>query len=56
LDAYFKYDGYEDEDSLVLSVYNVFSIFQQLIKWHFWPSMPEGEKVVYVSDEFNPYK
>ena len=28
----------------------------QLIKWHFWPNMPEGEEVVYVTDEFNPYK
>lgn len=27
-----------------------------LIKWHFWPNMPEGESVVYVDDNFNPYK
>lgn len=31
-------------------------VIQQLIKWHFWPNMPEGEEVVYVTDEFNPYK
>jgi hypothetical protein len=31
-------------------------IIQQLIKWHFWLNMPENEEVVYVSDEFNPYK
>lgn len=29
-------------------------IIQQLLKWHFWPNMPEGEEVVYVSNEFNP--
>ena len=28
----------------------------QLLKFHFWPNKPEGEEVVYVSDEFNPYK
>ena len=27
-----------------------------LIKWHFWPYMPENESVVYVDDNFNPYK
>jgi hypothetical protein len=27
-----------------------------LLKWHFWPNMSEGEEVVYVSQEFNPYK
>ena len=31
-------------------------IILQLIKWHFWPNMPEGEEVVYVTNEFNPYK
>ena len=30
--------------------------FQLLLKWHFWPDMPGGEEVVYVTDEFNPYK
>ena len=28
----------------------------QMLKWHFWPNMPEGEEVVYVTDSFNPYK
>jgi len=28
----------------------------QLIKWHFWPNKPESEEVVYVTNEFNPYK
>jgi hypothetical protein len=27
-----------------------------LIKWHFWPNMPKDEEVVYITDEFNPYK
>ena len=31
-------------------------IIQQLLKWHFWHNMPEGEEVVYVSNEFNPCK
>ena len=31
-------------------------LFQQLLKWHFWPNMPEGEEVVLVTDEFNPYE
>ena len=33
-----------------------FSDVLKLIKWHFWPDMPEGEEVVYVTDNFNPYK
>jgi len=31
-------------------------LFQLLWKWHFWPNMPEGEDVVWVTNEFNPYK
>jgi hypothetical protein len=27
-----------------------------LLKFHFWPNKPEGEEVVYVTNEFNPYK
>ena len=42
-----------DED---IPVHNQLQLFQQLLKWHFWPNMPEGEEVVYVSDNFNPYK
>ena len=30
-------------------------LIQQLLKFHFWPNKPEGEEVVYVSEEFNPY-
>ena len=37
-------------------VHNQFRLFQLLLKWHFWPNMPEGEEVVYVTDDFNPYK
>ena len=33
-----------------------FICVMQLFKWHFWPGMPEGEEVVYVTDDFNPYK
>lgn len=35
---------------------NQLQLFQQLLKWHFWPNMPEGEEVVWVTNEFNPYK
>lgn len=37
-------------------VHNQFRLFQLLLKWHFWPNMPKGEEVVYVSENFNPYK
>jgi len=37
-------------------LYNYEKLFQQLLKWHFWPNMPENEEVVYVTEEFNPYK
>ena len=37
-------------------VHNQFRLFQLLLKWHFWINMPESEEVVYVTDEFNPYK
>lgn len=33
-----------------------FELFQQLIKWHFWHNMKEDEQVIYVTEEFNPYK
>lgn len=33
-----------------------FELYQQLIKWHFWPYMKEDENVMYVTDGFNPYK
>ena len=35
---------------------NQLQLFQQLLKWHFWPNMPENEEVIYVTEEFNPYK
>lgn len=35
---------------------NQLQLFQQLLKWHFWPNKPEGEEVIYVSETFNPYK
>ena len=35
---------------------NQFQLFQQLLKWHFWLNMPEGEEVILVTDSFNPYK
>ena len=37
-------------------VIDSFGFYLQLLKWHFWPNMPEGEEVVYVTNEFNPYK
>lgn len=33
-----------------------FELFQQLIKWHFWPNMKKDEDVIYVTGDFNPYK
>lgn len=39
-----------------LNINNYFKLYQQLLKWHFWPNMPEDEDVVYVDDNFNPYK
>ena len=35
---------------------NQLQLFQLLIKWHFWPNKPVNEEVIYVTDEFNPYK
>jgi hypothetical protein len=35
---------------------NQLELFQLLLKFHFWPNKPESEEVVYVSEEFNPYK
>jgi len=35
---------------------NQLQLFQLLIKWHFWPNKPVNEEVVYVSENFNPYK
>jgi len=34
---------------------NQLQLFELLIKWHFWPNMPEGEDVVWVTNDFNPY-
>lgn len=28
---------------------------QLLLKWHFWPNKPEGEEVIWVMSDFNPY-
>jgi hypothetical protein len=36
--------------------FNQLQLFQLLWKWHFWPNMPEGEEVVWVTNEFNPYE
>ncbi len=37
-------------------VKNQLQLFQQMLKWHFYPNMPENEEVIYVTEEFNPYK
>ena len=37
-------------------VSNQLQLFQLLIKWHFWPDKPENEEVIYVDENFNPYK
>ena len=39
-----------------VTIEDMITVTQQLLKWHFWPNMPEGEAVVWVTDEFNPYK
>lgn len=37
-------------------IHNQLQLFQQLLKWHFWPNKPENEEVIYVDENFNPYK
>ena len=39
-----------------VTIEDMMLIIQQLLKWHFWINMPESEEVVYVTNEFNPYK
>ena len=54
---YFDNDGdVRENSSYIIKDICSFKLIQQLLKWHFWPNMPEGEEVVYVTDEFNPYK
>lgn len=49
--------GYNDQTwDYHCHVLNQLQLFQQLLRWHFWPNMPEGEQVVYVTEDFNPYK
>lgn len=63
-DNFFYYDkegsfGYiiaTQKQEYQILIKNQLQLLQQLIKWHFWPDMPEGEEVVYVTEEFNPYK
>lgn len=57
--SYTDVDGYfycEDLNNGNLVSVNQLQLFQQLIRWHYWPNMPENEEVVYVTNEFNPYK
>lgn len=49
-----KPHGESDHSPTLLE--NQLQLFQQLLKWHFWPNMPEGEKVIYVTNQYNPYK
>lgn len=46
----------ENEYAEAYSVNEAMDIIQLLLSWHFWPNMPENEQVVYVTDEFNPYR
>ena len=60
-DDEFYYDetGYFTFDDIELGIktnINQFQLFQQLLKWHLWPDMPDCEKVIYVTEQFNPYK
>ena len=31
------------------------TMFQLILKWHFWPDMPDGEEVIYFSAEFKAF-
>lgn len=53
LSRFYKYD---ETRHVTHAVAYQLQLFQQLLKWHFWPNKPEGEEGVYVSNEFNPYK
>ena len=53
--ASFNFNG-KDFVSDIFRVFNQLQLFQHLLKFHFWPNKPDGEDVVYVSDDFNPYK
>ena len=52
----FQYSVVTNTKEHILAIRNQLELFQQLLKWHFWPNMPESEEVVYVSENFNPYK
>lgn len=39
-----------------VTIEDMMLIIQQLLKWHFYPNMPDNEEVVYVNEDFNPYK
>jgi hypothetical protein len=39
-----------------VTIEDMMLIIQQLLKWHYWLNMPENEEMVYVSENFNPYK
>jgi hypothetical protein len=58
---YEEYGCVQIRDKKSLQVYSFnsynpsFKDAMLLIKWHFWPGMSEGEQVVYVTDDFNPY-
>jgi hypothetical protein len=56
----FIFDGdafrYRDIWGNIHMAQNQMLLFHQLLKWHFYPNMPENEEVVYVNEEFNPYK
>lgn len=47
-------DNADGDNDMIIC--DMVKIIEQLLKWHFWPDMPEGEEVVYVSESFNPYK
>jgi hypothetical protein len=54
---------YTHNDQFVIGVQQVYYMDElptwviiMLLKWHFWPDMPESEEVVCVTEEFNPYK
>lgn len=51
--------GFDGKDFIYYNgnrINNQLQLFQQLLIWHFWPNMPEGEEVAYVTKTFNPYE
>ena len=51
-----RFTLFERDEYRIITCPKQLQLFQQMLKWHFWPNMPENEEVVYVNENFNPYK